>query len=123
MCTVPRPLSVSAAVSPPPPHYTGLDLTLACTVSGTQIPGIKVDVQITNPQAMLIANSTRITVENVAEVIQGSLFIQSVQFRPLSALSDSGTFTCSASFIPAQPNDFVVSSTSSVGSVNIEVTG
>ena len=123
MCTVPPPSSVSAAVAPLPPHYTGLDFTLTCTVSGTQVPGTKVDVQITNPQAMLIANSTRITVENVNEVIQGSLFLQSVQFRPLSPLTDSGTFTCSASSIPAQPNDFVVSSTSVVGSVNIEVTG
>ena len=110
-------------MSPPPPHYTGLDLTLTCTVSSTQIPGTKVDVQITNPQAILIANSTRITVENVLEVIPGSLFLQFVQFRPLSALSDSGTFTCSASFIPAQPNDIVVNSNSAVGSVNIGITG
>ena len=111
------------AATPVPPHYTGLDLSLTCTVVGTQVPGVTASIQINDPQNMAITNSSRITVGNVMEIVAGGIFSQSVLLRPLSALADDGTFTCTAFFVPAQPNSFVLNSLSHMATQDVMVTG
>ena len=111
------------AATPVPPHYTGLDLSLTCTVVNIQVPGVTASVQINDPQNMAITNSSRITVGNVVEVTVGTVFQQSVLVRPLSALADGGTFTCTAFFIPTQPNSFVLNSLSRMAIQDLMVTG
>ena len=109
---VPQPIAVTLTATPPSSHYTGLNLTLSCTVLGSdQVPGTTASIQVTNPQNMLITSDSRITVGSVVEVPGGSIFQQRVQFRPLSALVDIGSFTCSAAFVPVQTNNFVLNST------------
>ena len=108
---VPQPIVVTLTATPPSSHYTGLNLTLTCTVSGAaQIPGVTASIQMTSPQDVLITSDPRIMVGNVVEFPGGTIFQQGVQFSPLSALADSGSFTCSAAFVPAQTNGFVLSS-------------
>ena len=110
-CAVPLPSQVTLLATPPALHYTGLNVVLTCqVVSPTAITGIMADIQFTNPMGMVITNDSRIMIQSMSEHLGGTFYRRTVQFMPLSASVDTGSYTCSGAFVPLQQNNFVMNS-------------
>ena len=90
--------------------YVGLPFSWRCEVEipGNQLAGVASNVEWRGPDGNVITSDSRITVGATVESAPGREYQKTLMFSPLSA-EDSGSYSCSATVIPATSNSFIIS--------------
>ena len=119
---MPSPAVDIDSVTPGAVTYAGNDVTLRCVITllgGVTENDVTVSSRWTKDGAPFSGVSGRVTLTSTTRLISIAYFTQ-LMFSPLSSSMDNGTYTCTTSLTPRQPQFVTGNSTSASFTLAVE---